>query len=223
MSYYDDEREVENDYCSPGRAPLDRSRRQRPVRFDDYDSYKSPPERRHTYTRPSIPYRHAPILFSRAADEGHYNVSSRRQRSPSPDIARARRELERRRDRAPTYQIDKPIPDREVEYIGRERIIYDEDEDAGPEYTYSFKLSRHTRDPSRDSSVGSLSDTSEPLLDTITQPHTKVPAAGKTLKVLQSRYAGDGMIEGLQAVQMVVTEEVGQTSKSSTESLFRWM
>jgi hypothetical protein len=108
---------------------------------------------------------------------------------------------------------------REPSYSRRSRPrYYDDDLDVEQE-AYSFTLSRHTKSlPSRDSTVGSLSDISEKDSVPPSDAHAKPSQPGKVLHVLKSHYTGDGSIGGFQSAEV----KYGEGGSRKGSSVFKW-
>ncbi|CZR67669.1 uncharacterized protein PAC_17568 [Phialocephala subalpina] len=105
-------------------------------------------------------------------------------------------------------------------YLTRDRYVGADDylEKEG----YSFLLSRHTKSSwSRDSTLGSVSDASEP--ETTPAPQVAAaPQVGKVLRVWSSKYTGDGSLGGLQSAELTVMDD-DQGSRKGAQPVFRWI
>jgi len=146
----------------------------------------------------------------------HARISKRRPRSRSPSPPPIPRTDSRERSYSPPLEIrtrSKQNPfEREIDWN-----IYDDTPGSRLD-AYSFRLSRHVKSPlSRESSVGSLSDASEPNQAISSSPPIKGLSVAKILHVTDSKYSGDGTIGGLQSVEMKAQDEKG------SQPLFSWV
>ncbi|KAF4628859.1 hypothetical protein G7Y89_g9299 [Cudoniella acicularis] len=169
----------------------------------------------------------------REREPARYSTRERKSRSRSPVYVQERVVTER--DGRPSSSEDSDSEtDREIE---RERIRrelrqlraekeYDSYLAGIPileEDTYSFQLSRHIKKTSsRDSTLGSVSDTSEPDLAPTSQANA-VFQQGKVLRVSRSRYTGDGSIGGLQSAELTILDNEVENSRKSSQEIFRWV
>jgi len=143
-----------------------------------------------------------------------------RSRSPSPIIERVIRRERIIRSRSPS-------PSRTRER-SRSHGYYDDEFDQEDQETekseYSFSLSRRSKSLfSRDSTLGSISDTSESGWFIPESPAPLGTAQGKTLHVSRSRYTGDGSIGGVQSADLKVLDDTNQVSRKVSQSVFRWV
>jgi hypothetical protein len=101
------------------------------------------------------------------------------------------------------------------------------DSETGPfdQYeAFSFSISRHTRSPlSEDGTLASISEPSErdPKVPDCQGFDSNAPA-GKVYSVLRSRYAGDGIIGGLQIAKLTFTHDATRGIRKGPTPIFRW-
>lgn len=106
-------------------------------------------------------------------------------------------------------------------YLRPQYTVPYSDDDDEPEDS-SFRLSRYKKFLlNRDSSIYSASTTISEK-DFATQPSTNILQVGKVLRVLQSRYTGDGTFGGDQSVELKFADDSG-TETRQTQSIFKWL
>lgn len=150
----------------------------------------------------------------------------KRSRSPSPSGSQLERERERRRRRLRQLRADREL-DHDDDYSPRHTYMSRNRNFMNDAYmerdAYSFLLSRHIKSSwSRDSTLGPISDTSEP--DSTPAPQaTTNPQLGKVLCVSESQYTGDGSIGGLQSAVLKVIGDETEGFRKGSQPVFRWM
>lgn len=147
-----------------------------------------------------------PVIIERIRERHRRRSRSRTWSESDSDDTYERRDIHLSRGR---HSARGPYADIEDYYRGKE--------------AYSFLLSRHNKSSgSRSSTLGSVSDASEP--DSVPAPTTPLTSQpGKTLLVSQSKYSGDWAIGGLQSADLTVMEEDSRGSRRGTQPVFRWM